>query len=132
MKRRNALKLVALGLLTTPVLGQQSQLVRLTGKLVIPAEAGTKNSYLTGNFQLITQNARLILTGSRTVSDEQLEGFRDQWVSLEAVLHPAQSADSNEQAPIDPMSGETMSHPASYEVRKISAYKGKPFKLFQH
>jgi hypothetical protein len=130
MQRRACLQLMALGLVTIPVLGDSRRLVKLSGKLIV-AGAGTKQSYLTGNFQLITEKERLILTSSSLVSEAELKKFRDQLVSLEAYFLPVQAADSDEQAPIDPMTGETIEHPASYQVRKIGPYRGKPFKLLQ-
>ncbi|MBS2039692.1 hypothetical protein JST97_32200 [bacterium] len=104
----------------------------LTGKLIVPRGAATKESYLIGNFQLLGRKGKVILSESKQVSSQTLNRFRDQWVSIQAEFQPAQTADPQEQAPliIGP-DGKTslQDHPASYRVISIQAYKGPRFPL---
>jgi hypothetical protein len=102
----------------------------LQGRLVIPPGAGTKNSYLTGNFQLLTRDARLILTPSRQVSNEQMSAFQDRFVTVQAIYVPEQKANPDEQAPMEmgPDGFPALkAHPACYRVMGIKAYEGAPF-----
>jgi len=106
----------------------------LQGKLVIPPGAGTKNSYLTGDFQLLTREARLILTSSRQVSDEQMAAFKDRFVTVQALYVPEQKANPDEQAPMEigPDGLPALkAHPACYRVMGIKAYEGAPFPVFK-
>lgn len=93
-----------------------------TGKLVIPPEANTKESYLTGNFQLWTGQSKLILTESAQVSAAQLAKFRNRRVLVNLEAIPASPANSQEQAPLDigpDGKSRLQDHPASYRVLSI-------------
>lgn len=117
-----------------PVAAEAGKPQALTGKLVVPKGAGTKESYLTGNFQLLTKDARLILTGSKKVSEDKLLEFKGHFVTVEAVLVPEQEANPMEQAPVStgPDGKRVLiKHPAHYEVHTIKAYGGKPFPVFE-
>ena len=91
--------------------------VTLTGKLLVPPEAGTKESYLTGNFQLATTSGKHIVAASEEVSEETLATFVNMNVKIQATLIPAQAPDPSEQAPMSP-SG-PLDHPAYYRVWAI-------------
>lgn len=104
----------------------------LSGKLLVPEGAGTKESYRSGNFQLWGRKGRAILTESSKISAQQLIRFRDQWVTIEAEFLPSQAADPQEQAPMsmDPDGKATLEdHPASFRVLSIRPYTGPKFPL---
>lgn len=93
----------------------------LTGKLIVPEGAGTKQSYFSGNFQLVDKSGSHIISGSEAVSEEKLESFVGQTVRVEAQLVPARAPHPQEQAPMGP-SG-PLDHPAYYRVLSIQAVK---------
>ncbi len=118
---------LSLLLITTPLAAEE-----LTGKLVVPAGAGTKESYRTGNFQLLARKGAVIVSESKQVSAQKLTRFRDQWVVIQAELQPASPANPQEQAPLTlGPDGTTklQEHPASYRVLSIQVYKGPKFPL---
>lgn len=90
----------------------------LTGKLVIPDGAGTKQSYFSGNFQLVSKAGSHIVSGSEAVSEETLESFVGKSVKVRAQLVPAQKPHPDEQAPMGP-DGRLLDHPAYYRIQSI-------------
>lgn len=112
--------LLALSLCSTLMAGAEE----MTGKLVIPPEANTKESFRTGNFQLWTGHSKLILTESSQVPAARLTGFANRRVQVKVELIPAQAADPGEQAPLEMAPDGTtklQDHPASYRVLSIQA-----------
>ncbi len=112
--------ILALSLCGTLVAGAEEMI----GKLVIPPEAHTKESFRTGNFQLWTASSKLILTESSRVPADRLTGFRNRRVKVNLELIPAQPADPGEQAPLQMAPDGTTKledHPASYRVLSIQA-----------
>jgi hypothetical protein len=106
----------------------------LQGRLVIPPEAGTKSSYFVGDFQLLTRDARLILTPSRQVSDQQLAAFKGKFVSIQAIYVAEQKPNPDEQAPmkLGPDGQPVLqAHPAHYQVIDVKVYVGKTWPVFQ-
>ena len=104
---------------------------RLTGKLVIPAGAGTKESYRSGNFQLLTRDGRVILSETTEVPASKLLGFRDRFVVVTAQFVQPQAANPDEQAPLQVgPDGKAVleDHPEHYRVWSIEAYQGPAFK----
>jgi hypothetical protein len=125
--------LLMVGLLLGAV-GAEPVTQSLEGRLVVPAEAGTKSSYFTGNFQLLTRDARLLVIPSKQVSEEQMTAFRDQLVRLKVISIPEQQADPDEQAPMEmgPDGRPVLkAHPACYRVIEIKAYRGAPFPVLK-
>jgi hypothetical protein len=93
-----------------------------TGKLVVPAEAGTKKSYMTGNFQILVKGETRIVTGSDLVSEQQMLSFKNKIVTVEAIYVPAKAPEAEYQHPIDP-SGGPIDHPAHYRILSIKPVK---------
>lgn len=89
-----------------------------TGTLIVPAEAGTKNSYLTGNFQILVKGETRIVIGSDKVSEQELLKCKDKTVTVEAVYVPAKAPEPGYQHPIEP-SGSPVNHPAHYRILSI-------------
>lgn len=119
-------------LFSLPALAEPTR--TLTGKLVIPPQAGTKESYLTGDFQLYTRSERLILTGSKQVEESRLKSFANRWVTIRCLEKPARAPEDWEQAPMTlGKDGKSvpMDHPAHYEVSEIEPYQGETFPLWQ-
>ena len=129
------LRLLFFFLLAHLTLAVEPSTHQLCGKLVVPPQTGTKDSYLSGDFQLLTKDARVILSPSQQVSEQQLLRFKDQFVTVKAVFVPERPADPEEQAPMDPLApdGQTVlqAHPAHSRVGGVEAYQGKLFPVFQ-
>lgn len=133
MALRRLLQLCLLGLLTIAAHSSPTKII--SGKLVVPPQAGTKNSYMTGNFQILTRDARLVLTSSKQVSEEELLKFKDRFVTLEVIDVPSRPADPNEQAPMSQERPDgpviLVAHPAHYQVVRIKPFQGIPFTVYQ-
>ena len=129
------LRLIFFCLLAHLTLAVEPPTHQLCGKLVVPAQAGTKASFRSGDFQLLTKDARVILSPSKQVSEQQLLRFKDQFVTVKAEFVPERQAAPEEQAPMDPLApdGQTVlqAHPAHYRVVGVEAYHDKPFPVYQ-
>jgi hypothetical protein len=93
-----------------------------TGKLVVPAEAGTKKSYMTGNFQILVKGETRIVSGSDMVSEQQMLTYKNKIVTVEAVYVPAKAPEPGYQHPVDPLGG-PVDHPAHYRILSIKPVK---------
>lgn len=132
IRMRTICKLLMIVLLAIPVAAEDKGATkeRLVGQLVIPKGANTKDSFQTGNFQLLGAKQRYILVESAKVDEATLKKFRQQFVEVEVEFLPATKADPNLQAPvsIDPSGKRQLQdHPPSYRVVRISPYSGKAF-----
>ena len=103
---------------------------RLTGKLVIPPGAGTKESYRSGNFQLLTREGPVIVSETTEVPATRLKSFQNRFVVITAQFVQSQAANPDEQAPMQMgPDGQAVlqDHPEHYRVWSIEAYKGPAF-----